>query len=53
MAEIKLNNKNNRSWDKGLDFDSMYRLFERDIMEIKEKIRKGIIYKKTLRVLPT
>ena len=51
MAEIKLNNKNNRSWDKGLDFDSMYRLFERDIMEIKEKIRKGIIYKKDIKSL--
>ncbi|AEH06276.1 integrase [Methanothermococcus okinawensis] len=50
MENIKLN-KRNRSWDKGLDFDSMYRLFERDIAKIRENINNGLAYKKDIKSL--
>ena len=51
MVEIKLNKRNDRSWDKGLDFDNIYRLFERDIVKIREKLNNGIVYKKDIKRL--
>ena len=54
MVEIKVNKvnkKNNKTWDKGLDFDNIYRLFERDIEKIREKLNNGIIYKKDIKSL--
>ena len=51
MVEIKLNKRNDRSWDKGLDFDNIYRLFERDIAKIREKLNNGIVYKKDIKRL--